>query len=427
MRKKCARSSREALKLFLGVLGLLLFLGTLSSAEAFRLSVEDQNGNPVTGFRWLLEEDTTYDVVPGAIVTDSPGVAIHKSYAPVVSTGHSRTARANIRVPRTKRYFVSVLPDADHAMGGVSIKVNQRTATVVVQSHPLPTAQISVLVFHDNNPINNAPDPPFEEGLAGYTINVRDQLGGPMSQDAFGNPLGTTYNPDGSVLQLGTGVIVTDANGQAFVKNLHPGKYGVQASPPPDKLAWTQTATIEGTPGIDAWVKANEPPFFVEFGPTIQHAFIGFVEPALDTLPATPGARVEGQFVKFHTARPPLVLAATGGPVPEALFGLNDLSTPTGQGVYTGRANPDDGTFVIPNLPPGTYQLVMWDTPLDYIFNFQHNHRNPGDVGTTLNIGQVPINSWFGTVKGSIFNDKNDNGVGIVSPRPVTMKPPEMK
>jgi hypothetical protein len=389
---------------------LLFFLAFQTPASAFTLKVVDQDGNPVKGFRYLVEEDPTYEVVPGTIVTDSPGIGIHKSYAPVVKAGHAKGGKKTIDVPGKKRYFVTVLPDQDHAMGAASVKAHQQDVKIVVQTHPIPTAQISVLIFHDNNPINNAPDAVFEEGLAGFSILVHDQLG-LVSQDAFGNPLGTTYNPDGTVATLGTGVILSDATGQAFVKNLNPGKYGVQAVPPSDKADWTQTATIEGTPGIDTWVKANEPPFFLEFGPTLQHVFIGFVEPNLNTLPLDPGATVTGQFVKFHTARPPLILAATGAPVPEALFGLNDLSSPTGQGVYTGQANPDDGTFTIPNLPPGTYQLVMWDTPLDYIFNFSTIIVNPTDVGTTIDIGQVPVNSWFGTWKGSVFNDANENGV----------------
>ena len=40
-------------------------------------------------------------------------------------------------------------------------------------------------------------------------------------------------------------------------------------------------STIEGTKGIDAWVKANEPPYFQEFGPGGFHVAIGFANPAL--------------------------------------------------------------------------------------------------------------------------------------------------
>ena len=38
-----------------------------------------------------------------------------------------------------------------------------RTARpVYVNQHPIPTAQITVLLFHDNFPLNNAPDLPGE-------------------------------------------------------------------------------------------------------------------------------------------------------------------------------------------------------------------------------------------------------------------------
>ena len=69
------------------------------------------------------------------------------------------------------------------------------------------------------------------------------------------------------------------------IKNLAPGKYGIMAVPPIGS-DWQQTSTIEGTKVIDAWVKANEPPFFAEFGPPGYHVFIGFVEPFNAIVPA---------------------------------------------------------------------------------------------------------------------------------------------
>lgn len=87
--------------------------------------------------------------------------------------------------------------------------------------------------------------------------------GGPLLQDAFGNPLGTTYNPDGTVLLAGDGTLAPNPDGTLLIKNLAPGKYGIIVTPP---AGWTQTSTIEGSPVIDAWVKANEPPYFAEFG-----------------------------------------------------------------------------------------------------------------------------------------------------------------
>jgi hypothetical protein len=97
---------------------------------------------------------------------------------------------------------------------------------------------MSVLVFEDRHPINNEPEIPEERGLPGFTLQIIDVAGtqgisgGMLTQDAFGHKLGTTYDADGNVLQEGSGVIITDANGEARVKYLPPGKWAVQAIPP---------------------------------------------------------------------------------------------------------------------------------------------------------------------------------------------------
>jgi hypothetical protein len=389
---------------------LLLLAGVIvgGNAQAFTLNVVDgSSGNTpiVGGFDWLLEEDNTIPVTPGAIVSDTLSVNIEKSYAPVVSKGHASGSTATITVPDlTKRYMISVLPDSGYTLSGANIAASQGSVTVVVNKLPIPTAQISILVWHDNNPINNEPNIPFESGLENFSIIIFDQFG-QMSDDAFGNPIGTTYNPDGSVNTIGTGQVKTDANGEATIANIPPGKYGIRAVATPDKLSWVQNSTIEGTPGIDTWVKAGEPPFLVEFGPTFYHIFIGFVEPMNNVSGGT--ATVQGQIVRFHTARPPSLLASIGVPVGEAWIGLNDLSAATNQGLLAMPCNPD-GTFTINNVPPGTYQVVIWDKPIDYIFGFYTVIVNPGD--TLVDMGKLPVNAWFGNLTGTVFQDNNENG-----------------
>lgn len=249
-----------------------------SSLFGLTLTVQEPNGAPVNGYRWLIQEDTTHYVVPGMPVADSISVSIHNSYAPVVLKGHSDTSVVDINVPANKRYVVAVLPDADHGMSGHLVDLDQTAVTVVVNRFPIPTAQITVFAFHDNYSINNAPDV-GEAGLEGFTVIIAD-AGGRQMMDAFGNPLGTTYqqNPDGSFLldaegtpvvdMMGTGVITTDANGEATIKYIAPGKYGVQVIPIAGE-GWVQTSTIEGTRVVDAWVKSNEPPILVEFGPAL--------------------------------------------------------------------------------------------------------------------------------------------------------------
>ena len=289
-------------------------------------------------------------------------------------------------------------------MGGANIQSVSGNVTLKVHQLPIPTAQISVFVFEDHNTINNVFDA-GERVLSGFTVKVFD-LGGPVSDDAFGNPLGTTYNPDGSVNTIGTGAVITDANGEAYIRNLPPGKYGIRAVPPVG-TNWIQTATIEGTPTVDAWVKANEPPkFFEGFGTGFFHVFIGFVDPnGLPWVGSGPGgSTVSGRNVFNHFSRPPTLQGFfPGPPVSECWIGLNDIVTQTGLIAVPCNA---DSYFTIPGVPPGTYQLVTWDKPLDALFGF--NTVTVPD--TDIDLGNVLSFRWFGTLTGTVFQDNNQNG-----------------
>jgi len=417
-----------------------------SSLSAFTLTVQEPNGAPVGGYRWLIEEDTTNYTDPGVPVADSISLDIHNSYAPVVLNGRSATSVADINVPSDKRYFLSVLPDAGHAMGGAPVDVNQTTVTVNVHPQPIPTAQISILAFVDHGSINNVYDA-GEQGLGGATIVIAE-LGGQQMTDAFGNMLGTTYmrNPDGSFVldpdgqpqieMMGTGYVTTltqedfdaDINpynlkvGEALVKNIAPGKYGVIVIPPPldddgNAIEWSQTSTIEGTPTVDAWVKANEPQLFVEgFGTGFNHCFFGFVKAAPTTNSpfkgqtfaapawnvANPGGTgtVTGRLRLNHFSRPPMTQGFWPGDIiGEGWVGLNDPAS--GEGLYAAACN-EDGTFSINNVPAGTYELVTWDTPLDNLFGF---HTVTVAEGETVDLGDILEYRWFGTFEGTVFLD----------------------
>ncbi len=448
----------------------LIFLTLLSgifihyNAEAFTLNVVDGINNvPITGgFRWLLEEDTTNVTVPGAPVIDSISLTIHNSYAPVAAKGNSVGVPSTaVTVPDiNKRYFISVLPDSGFSNGGTVVAVGQDPVTVYVNPLPLPTAQISIYAFVDQNPVNNVWDE-HDDGLGGCSIVISD-VGGPLSQDVFGNPLGTIYQFDpitgdplfdpitGAplVAQLGTGVLTTLTRddfvagglrnpynlkvGEALIKNLAPGKYGIVLTPPGiddagNAIEWVQTSTIEGTPTVDAWVKANEPNLFVEgFGTGFKHAFYGFVKTSptapspykgqtISMLPwnVTPPAgtgSIEGTLRYNHFAKPPMNQGFFAGElVSECWIGLNDpLAKPGIQpaGLY---AAPCDGNshFKIDNVPAGTYQIVMWDRPLDALFGFNTVIVGPGQA---VNLGNVLMFRWFGTFEGTVFYDTNQNG-----------------
>ena len=399
-----------------------------------RVAVYDDAGAPVPGFRWLLEVDNTDLTTPGTPQNDSVSLVVHKSYAPVVASGeevfnpiagnagsqwvelHMPPVTLPVIVPSSTtlalpptlptltpqsippgRYVLSAMADG-YSVGGISVTVEQGKiayAKIKLNNHAvraLPTVQISVLVFHDKAPVNNEPDD-GEEGLGGFRIQVLDPIiGGPVRQDAFGNQLGTEYDPaTGEILKMGDGFIYTDKDGKALVKNLWMGKFGIQVVPPTGENwtgghasvkgggNWHQTATIEGTQTVDTWASPNNPRIFIEgFGTGFYHAFFGMVDP--DKLPGLPtpnaspnnanaAVTVKGKIRYNHYGTPPLTLAvAPGSPVPNAWFAINEVAG--GAGLYAAAANPDTGEFTINGVRGGTtFEFVSWDTALDAIWN----------------------------------------------------------
>ena len=470
-----------------------LVLGQTANAAVITLNVEVSNPDttqaalPVSGFRYLVEEDTT--IRPQVNVQDdyeSLSFQFHRSHNPVATNagegvaGHSLTNTVQITVPdapagESAHYFVSVTPFEGHAMGGGAVEIVGNldvSKTIRVNSFPLPTAQISIWLFEDNNPINGALD--IDENRVSttnidgqpipFTINLFDAAGqygaagGHVTQDAYGNPLGTEYDAAGEVTSIPSNVngfvLTPDANGELIIKNLPPAKYGVQVVPPAGPVGdpiWVQTSTIEGSRTIDAWVKANEPETFVEFGPPGPHVFVGFVQ-IFDCLngvntaancfdadddayiaPVIDGATITGQIVNNHLARPPEFGFNNGEPIGGCRIGVN-LGI-AGRTIYSGACD-DNSNFSVPNLPPGTYSLSIWDDGLNIVIA---NHafsvaglpgayvispvtQLAGQVAGTLTeavecsatecaLGEIPVFDWFHFMDTVIFHDTNENGI----------------
>lgn len=418
---------------------LLSALALPEAQAAINLTVVDHAGTTVNGFRWMVETDSTHPTsLPGVRDVNALSLSFHNSDAPVLAEGQTVAGTETIASPRINpgdRVFVSVLPYEGHSIGGAMATIDgtgNADVTVTVENNPIPTAQMSVYIFHDKFPINNAPDGVNEQGSAvscagadhfcpqDFTVQIVDGGGGygvadpgPLVTDAFGNPLGTTYSGlisgDGTpeVDTLGNGVIHPDANGLVIVKNLVPGKYGINIIPP-EGQGWVQTSTIEGTKAIDAWVQAGNPAFINEWGPTFYHINTGFVKEFTDTSVLTGGATVSGTIVNSHLRAPPLLLNTVGAPFPGCRIGLN---TAAFVGVYSGRCDANS-RFSIPNVPNGSYQLVAWDDNLDMIISF-YNVDVVGGVATIAladAAGNIPAPAWFHTSKHLIFNDANENG-----------------
>lgn len=403
-------------------LALLTSLFTYSICNALEISVVDPNGSPVSGFRYLLEEDTSHPVTPGSPVSNNLSLGIHRSYAPIIqlktgdpATGSFDGSTVKLDISSSTRYVVSILPNTGFSNSSAIVGLKQEKVTIVVNPLPIPTAQISVLVFKDDSPINNIPDLPRETGLQGFSI-VLDDAAGKLIADTFGNPLGTSYQKDGGgnaildaegfpIIEIaGSGVVHSDSNGEALIKNLAPGKYGVRVIPPADQ-GWIQTNTIEGTHTIDAWVSAGEPAVFGEFGPPNKHVFFGFVQ-AFSNIPAAETtSSISGRIVNAHNSAPPDFTFHSGHPLPGCWVGLNQIES---RKAIVAQPCNGDSTFSFEGIPVGEYQLAIWDQNLDNIFTIQGVTIEAD--GTPVSLGDIPVFRWFGYSQQYVFYDQNQNG-----------------
>ncbi|MFZ2509126.1 MAG: hypothetical protein WAW79_11720, partial [Steroidobacteraceae bacterium] len=407
-----------------------------------------QTNNFSGSLRWLVEEDVTWPTDPAnppADLYESHSIQFHKSHMPVTKTGVANGSSFQITgLDPSKRYYLSILPDRPaaascttgdgcYSMAGTPIRFGGAASTnvrVTLTSQPQPPAQMRIFAFQHDGQINKLWEA-GESGLGGFTVFI-SEMGGPMLTDVYGNPLGTVYEPgtlDGdaapTVLRLGDGTLrtltaeqVADPTqnpyhlkeGELLVQNLAPGKYAVQIVPP-ENSGWQQVTTIEGTKVIDAWVRAGEPSLtsnLVEFGPTFAHVFVGFVR-EFDDLPASaePGS-ISGVVSNLRFARPPEGVFHEGQPAPNCWVGLN--SNATGKGVYAAPCEGGDtlSEFTIDNVPPGAYQLVVWDRYLDIIIGFfQVNVA----ANQAVDLGKVSVPYWFHRSEHYVFDDLNEDGM----------------
>lgn len=424
------------------ILTALLAFSTGAMARDVTVTVITPNieGAPIgTGFRWVLQEDVTYEAIPGTSVEDTLATNMYKSYIPVVTNGDSGgSSTAVVTIPHDdRRYYISVLPDQDdpdvcqstndcYTMGGKQILPGQVNVRVVVIAQPLATAQISIVAFADIAPINAALDTNVQEpGLGGFDVFVYDFSGGILSVDNYGNPLGTEYALAGDgltpeVTRLGDGTIHTMTEeevddplrnpygllvGEALIKNLAPGKYGVRIVPPQGE-GWQQTSTIEGTPGIDAWVKAREPRFWSEFGIAGggHHVTIGFVRSSAFP-PLTGTGTITGMNRNLRISRAPNYDFSNAEPLANCWVALNDVGGLTG--LYAAPCNADS-SFTIENVPAGVYQVIIFDRYLNLIYNTQSATVVAGEV---TDMGDIGTFRWFATLEQWSFYDANEDGM----------------
>lgn len=407
--------------------------------------VDSSTLNPVSHFKFIVNEDNAPLVNPAAdpICDPCPGKHHFESYSPVVKTGTvTGGTNATIELP-AGRYIVTVLggefdptndipDDLEMRNGGVYKMDGKHFAlpdqagqniVVALQANPLPLSQVTVQVFHDNNSTNAGWDvffesPPMRNGVIDhFQVELHDNLGD-VTTDALGNPICTRYDGAGEPVPGTGGACLTDDNGFIAIKNLPPNKYGVVVIPPQGS-GWVQTTTIEGSKTIDAWTQEGNGPFLTEGGEEVLGAFLiqhGFVLPCAfgdtsDDCPTNDIAgegTINGSIHRMDPARPPfLILDAVGEPVRYPWIALNNSSGNQEQ-VALIRGD-ENGNFVIPDVPYGTYQLVIWDDPQDYIISFFIVNVTP--LNPNVSIGALRVPNWWGKLEGTVFLDTNENGM----------------
>ena len=182
------------------------------------------DGSSITDYRWIIQEDLTFKVVPTgtpSLSTRTLGTSFHKSHMTVVATGctgpqscgddqnvrgspvtpQARTSPGDVALDSSKNYYISILPgdagDGGHAMGGTEIRHGWTSAPSVMVSsnaYPFIPAQLSIFIYEDNAPVNGQNDLD-ENGLGGFNIILMDAVGrsgdpaGQQTYDAMGMPL----------------------------------------------------------------------------------------------------------------------------------------------------------------------------------------------------------------------------------------------
>ena len=240
------------------------------------------NGGACHDFRWTVEEDQMFEVIPGAPGwTTPPSVNFHKSYMPVVRRRDADDAGRPALDPSQALLRLGAAEGrAVHERRRVD-RAGQTASTVKVNTRPMPTAQVRVRVVQGQRAAERDVGHRRESALpasrspsrtpAAATACRRPAAHGRVRQPHRHRLCAVHGRPapcdSYEVLTYGKGFVLTDADGYALIENLAPGKYGVKVIPPAGE-AWQQTATIEGKQGhrrVGQGQRAAR--YFAEFGP----------------------------------------------------------------------------------------------------------------------------------------------------------------
>ena len=382
-----------------------------------------------------------------------------------------------------------------HGMGGAPIAAGQASVTVLVQPNPYPPGQLSVFVFEDDFPLNGEQDAgggvdvlaPLEPGLGGFQIHLWDAMGGngdftgQMTYDMFNQPLTNsldgTMDPvsglnacpvsaaapapgsNGAAASGITGMIVTcpkyEADGktlsplagQALIKNLMPGRFGVIATPAADRIArgeeWHQTNTLDGQKAHDSFIRIGEPSYFQEFGPAGYHVTIGFANPKIIndryagvcantdlylSLPAGASCSnmVTGNVTTERMSRTPDERLYSSGSHDSFYWTqcYASLGDPDGEDFMFTKCDAK-GHFTFTGVPGGDWRVTVFDQWNDMLVDGLSTPVGLANnaSGTTVNLGDVAENQWQANIYTRTFMDTNKSGVSQANEAGIPLVP----
>jgi hypothetical protein len=384
-----------------------------------------------------------------------------------------------------------------HTMGGAPIPAGNCAVTAGVancpsgsftpvvinlEPNPLLTAQLTLFVFEDDAPLNGEHDVggnDLEPGLGGFQAVIWDEQAqagdftGQMTYDVFNLPLSNALNgtidpltglnacpvaptdadSNGATNQVAVGMIIVCPQfesdgitpsplvGQAQVKNLMPGRYGVVVHPSAAREAageeWLQTNTLDGTHFLDSFLKVGEPAYFQEYGPGGWHVFMGMANPAVINArksafcngpPALScGNTVMGQVSNLHESRAPDETLYDSGVFPQG--DSRNYQTLNYTNCWASLGDPDgltfafvkcdaDGNYMFTGIPDGNWSLTVGDQWDDIIID---GSSKPVNVCSGPTCGAAatknpfkmdyPVFSWQTHIWTNTFMDLNGNGL----------------
>ncbi|RCG28619.1 hypothetical protein DQ384_23000 [Sphaerisporangium album] len=399
-----------------------------AGAEVRLRVVSARTGDPVTSYKFLVTKDDTGDPAHPRDAACLPGSGAPETSYPKTCdwpSTHTFTGGAGgagnlvtqgteaefsettgLNLPEGK-YMVSVVADGFKIDGGwVTVPSPERgPLTVRLQPDPLPLAQIRVTVFEDNA-TNGQFDPAVEHGLEGWVAHISDVVG-EVTTDWYGNPLCTRYDAAHEPIEGTGGECVSDASGAIVIPNLGSNRYSLQVVPP-DGQEWIQTSSLEGGHDWDTWVEEGHKGFDTELivnGAPIPEAQFGYVKPTSLDSAHSGNATVKGRVVSVKSYLPPAGGDTVEGPVAKPWIAVTDLLD-NDTLVYAAPGNAD-GTFSVPDLKPGDYQVAYWD--YDQNLLLQLINVTVAD-GQTADLGDLTLSHWFSQLHGSVFLDTDKDG-----------------